>query len=114
MIVDLLNVGPKAMPFDFKMSPDEVDLELEHVHIAGDVAVRGELNRNAGQTNVTGSIRAPIEVDCTRCLTPVKRELDIVFEVTFVPEAMFPDQREAYVESGDLDTDVVAGNELDL
>lgn len=114
MIVDLLSVTDEPLPFGFKIAANEIDLETEGVQITGEIDVIGELRKNAAQTDVRGSIKAPIEIECTRCLTPVKRELDIVFDVDFVGRELFPESKETHLESSDLDTDVIEGNELDL
>ena len=114
MIVDLLNVGDRPIQFDFQIEPDKVDLDSETIRILSKVNVSGELRRNSAKTEVTGLVRAPLEIDCTRCLAPVKRDLDIAFQVDFIGRELFPDIKETHLESGDLDTDVIEGNELDL
>ena len=113
MIVDLLSVTDKPLGFEFSVAAGEIDLETEGVRIKGEVQVRGELSRHAA-IDVTGSIEAPLEIDCTRCLTPVEHDLKIEFHVDFVGKELFPDSKETHLESSDLDTDVIEGNELDL
>jgi len=114
MIVDLLSVSDEPLPFNFKIAADEIDLDTEGVQINGDIEVVGELRKSAAKTDVRGLIKAPVEIECTRCLTPVKRELDIVFDVDFIDRELFPDSKETHLESSDLETDVIDGNELDL
>jgi uncharacterized protein len=114
MKVDLLSVTGEPLSFRFRLEPDEIDLDTEGVRITGPIDVAGELSNNSAKTDVKGSIAAPLEVDCTRCLTPVKRDLDIVFQVDFVDKEMFPESKETHLENSDLDTDVIEGNELDL
>ena len=114
MIVDLLSLTDEPLPFEFKIAPGEIDLDTEGTRIVGDIDVVGELSKSAAKTDVKGSIKSLVEVDCTRCLTPVRRDLDIVFDVDFVDKELFPDSKETHLESGDLNTDVIEGNELDL
>ena len=114
MIVDLLNVTDEPVPFNFRVVADQLDLDTEGVHLAGDIEVVGEVSKNAAKTDVRGSIKAPLEIDCTRCLAPVKSELDIAFQVDYVGKEMFPEGKETHLESADLDTDVIEGSELDL
>jgi len=114
MIVDLLSVSDEPLPFNFKIAANEIDLDTEGVQIKGDIDVVGELRKNAAKTDVRGAIKAPVVIECTRCLSPVKRELDIVFDVDFVDKELFPENKETHLESSDLDTDVIEGNELDL
>ena len=114
MKIDLLSVTNEPLPFNFRVLPDEIDLDTEGVRIMGDIDVVGQLSKSTAKTDVRGSITAPIEIDCTRCLTPVRRKLDIAFQVDFVGKELFPEGKETQLEAVDLDTDVIEGNELDL
>ena len=114
MIVDLLTLTDEPLPFEFKIGSGDIDLDADGTRLIGDINVVGELSKSAAKTDVKGSIKAPLEVNCTRCLTPVQRELDIVFDVDFVDKGLFPDSKETHLESADLDIDVIEGNELDL
>jgi len=114
MKVDLLSVSDEPLPFSFQLAPGDIDLDTEGVRVVGDISVVGELSKNAAKTDVRGSIKAPVEIDCTRCLSPTRQSLDIVFDADFVDKALFPDSKETHLERGDLDTDVIEGNELDL
>jgi DUF177 domain-containing protein len=114
MKVDLLSVTDEPLPFDFKIAAGEIDLETEGVKVIGEIHVKGKLSKNAAKSDVKGTISAPLEIDCTRCLAPVERTLEIVFQADFVGKELFPDSKETHVENSDLDTDVLEGNELDL
>ncbi|HEY2867628.1 MAG TPA: DUF177 domain-containing protein [Pyrinomonadaceae bacterium] len=114
MKVDLLSVTDEPVPFKFRLQPDEIDLDSEAVRIRGAIDVVGELGKNAAKTDIKGSISAPLEIDCTRCLVSVEHDLNITFHVDFVDREMFPESKETHLENSDLDTDVIEGNELDL
>jgi uncharacterized protein len=114
MNVDLLSVTDEPVPFNFRIAADQLDLDTEGVRITGDVDVSGEVSKNAAKTDVRGSIKAPLEIDCTRCLTPVKSDLAIRFDIDYVGRELFPAGRETHLDRGDLDTDIIEGSELDL
>src|SRR4051812_13837907 len=114
MKVDLLSVTDEPLPFNFRVDPAAIDLETQGVQVTGDITVSGEISRNAAKTDVHGSINVPVEIECTRCLTLVKQELDVVFQVDFVGKELFADSKETHLENSDLDTDIIEGNELDL
>jgi uncharacterized protein len=114
MKVDLLSLTDEPRPFSFSIGKDDVDLETEGIKIVGDVEMVGEVSRNAAKTDVRGSVKAPLEINCTRCLTPVRRELDVVFQIDFVGREFLPESKEAHLESNDLDTDILEGDEIDL
>ena len=114
MKVDLLSLTDESRPFSFSIGQDDIDLETEGIKVAGDVEMVGEVSRNAAKTDVRGSIKAPLEIDCTRCLTPVRRELDVVFQIDFVGREFLPESKETHLDSNDLDTDILEGDEIDL
>jgi len=114
MKVDLLSLTDEPRPFSFSIDKDNVDLETEGIKVVGDVEMIGEVGRNAAKTDVRGSVKAPLETDCTRCLTPIRRELDVVFQIDFVGREMLPGSKETHLESNDLDTDILEGDEIDL
>jgi uncharacterized protein len=114
MIVDLLSVTDVPVPFDFEVKPDEIDLETDGVRVIDQIHVVGEISRNVAKTDVHGSIKTPAEIECTRCLTPVKLDLDIGFQVDFVAREMLPEGKETQLEDADLDTDMIEGNLIDL
>ena len=114
MKVDLLSLTDEPLGFTLKIPETELDLEDEGYRVVGDVDLSGELRRNAAKTDLNGAIHADLEIACTRCLSPVRTRLDVDFHVDFVGRELFPDSKEAQLEGGDLDTDVIEGNELDL
>src|SRR5580765_2582657 len=114
MNVDLLSVTDEPVPFNFRIAADQLDLDTEGVLITGDVDVSGEVRKNAAKTDVRGSIKAPLEIDCTRCLTPVKSDLAISFDIDYVGRELFPACKKTHLDRGDLDTDIIEGSELDL
>ena len=114
MKVDLLSLTDEPRPFSFSIDKENIDLETEDIKVVGSVEMTGEVSRNAAKADVRGSVKAPLEIDCTRCLTPVRRELDIVFQIDFVGRELLPESKETHLESNDLDTDVLEDDEIDL
>ena len=104
----------ESRPFSLSIDKDNIDLETEGIKVVGDVEMVGEVSRNAAKTDVRGSVKAPLEVDCTRCLTPVRHELDVVFQIDFVGRELLPESKETHLESNDLDTDILESDEIDL
>ena len=114
MKVDLLSLTDEPQAFSFSIDKDDIDLDTEGIKVAGDVEMVGEVSRNAAKTDVRGSVKVPLEIDCTRCLTPIRRELDVVFEIDFVGREFLPETKETHLESNDLDTDVLESDQIDL
>ena len=114
MIVDLAEMEGQARPIDISIPAEELNLEETDLRLTGDVRALGEIRKGAGQINVSGSITAPAELDCTRCLEPISRDLTIDFAVGFVAPENFATDKEREVSPDDLDIDVLDGSQIDL
>ncbi len=117
MIVDLVNLvnpeGP-SHTFEFSIPVGEIDLGTDNVRLLDDVHTAGTIKKHIVQTDVEGTINADAEIDCTRCLSPIATQLDINFDVSFVTEENFADEKETELEADDMATDVFDGDKLDL
>lgn len=115
MIIDLKDLeSGSSRPFDFSVPADKLDLETESARLASDLTVKGELKKSSAEVDVTGTIDANVEIDCSRCLKPVPLDLKIDFNAAYVSPEHFAEHREHEVSGEDLDTDVLTGDELDL
>ena len=114
MIVDLVEIEGSPRPFDFSISADELDLENANFRLRGDVQATGEVVKRAAQIDLKGSVKAPAEIDCTRCLEPVLQDLAIDFAVSFVTPENFASDKEREVAAEDLDLDVIDSDRIDL
>ena len=114
MIIDLSEIEGSSRQFDFTVSPGELDLETIGFTVTGDVRAIGEVAARAAQIDVTGSIRADAEVECTRCLAAVPQELAIDFAVGYVTPENFSSDKEREVSADDLDTDVLDSDRIDV
>lgn len=114
MIVDLTQVENSSRSFEFGISPAELDFDDPSFRLKGDVRAICDVEKRLAQTDVKGSVEADAEVDCTRCLEPVSQKLTINFVASFVTPENFAVDREREVTAGDLDTDVIDSDRLDL
>ena len=114
MIVDLAEIERLSQPFDFSVTAGELNFDDPGFKLTGDVRCMGEIVKHAAQVDVKGAIHAPVEIDCTRCLEPVRQDLTIDFNVSFVTPEHFSADKEREVAPEDLDTDVLNGDRLDL
>ncbi len=114
MIIDLANIEGSSHPFKFSIAAADLDLDTENIRLKTDAAASGEITKHIIQTDITGMINAEAEVDCTRCLLPIDKSLAIDFDVSYVTEDDFADESNAELLAGDLNTDVLNGDMLDL
>ncbi len=114
VIIDLNSFEKGTQPFKAALTAAEIDLDDDFVRLAGTVHACGEVTRQTARTNVAGKIEAPLEIDCNRCLQPVGQTLNVEFNVSFVSPADFAADKESEIGEADLETDVLAGDSLDL
>jgi uncharacterized protein len=114
MIIELASLEGSSLPFDFTLSPDEIDLDIDEGRLTRDVRVKGELTKRIIETDVVGTIDTAIELACTRCLQPIAESISIPFDVSFVAPEHFPEAKEVEIKGEDLEADAFNGDRIDL
>ena len=114
MIVELADIEGTTRPFDFELAPDVLDLEDSDLKLKGDVHATGEIERTSAEVVVKGSITGDAEIECSRCLKPLERNLKIEFQANFVTPEHFSVDKENEVPVSDLDTDVLEGDRIEI
>ena len=107
MIIDLAEIESTPRLFDFSIPGAEIDLEDVDLRLTGDVRVNGEISKRTAQVDLKGTISAPAELDCTRCLEPVSQDLNFDFAASFVEPENFATDKEREIAAEDLDVDVL-------
>jgi len=114
MIIDLITIGNSPYEFDFELAPAEVDLDGDEAKLKSPARVTGKLIQHIAETNVTGVIRAELEIECSRCLQKIDKNFEIPFEAAFVTPENYTQAKEAELNAKDLDVSVIEGHEIDL
>lgn len=114
MIIDLFEISDPVYDFNVDLSPAEIDLEEETVRLVKPVKIAGTLSKKIAQVDIAGNITAEIEIDCTRCLSPIKTTLDFPFKVVYVTPENYTQDEEAELRAEDLDVAVFEGDKIDL
>jgi uncharacterized protein len=114
MIIDLTRPGKFPLEFDIRIDAGDIDLGSENVKLLGDVRERGTVTRHIVETVVEGEVEAGIEIDCTRCLEPVRTELEIPFTASYTAPENYTDEKETELRQNDLDLAVSDDDRIDL
>ena len=114
MIVDLSQLEGSGNAFDFMIALDTLNLETDELRVKTDIEVSGEISKNAAKTDVSGNVAFAAEIDCTRCLTPIEKQIVFSFDVTFVPREALIVSEDKELGADDLDVDALNGDELDM
>lgn len=99
----------ESIPVDMFLDSETIAGQTPDVDLTGPVAVKGQLvSDDEGTYRFEARLNVMMEGACARCLSSVKKELDIPVVVYFVPED-HPTAREPGVEADDehLDDDKV-------
>lgn len=114
MIIDVTRIEDAVLPFAFQVEGDDLDLDTPNYRIMGPVKVTGEIEKHIATVKVKGAIEGTAEIDCTRCLQPVRQPLSIGFDVDYLTESPLGSDGEHEIHQSDLETDELQGNDLDL
>ena len=114
MIVDLTIIDDGQSLFDYRLEPNQIDLESETAKLLDVVEVKGKLRKGIVQTDFEGEISTVLEVECTRCLRKVETPLNIVFTVGFVSAEHYTKEKDAEVNVRDLEVSISDNDRINL
>lgn len=114
MTIDLTLLKEKNLLFEYFLPNESIDLTGEPAHLDGAVKIKGTLTKGFAQTNVEGEIFARVELECTRCLQPVNRLLEISFAAAFVAPEYYTEAKEVQLGAEDLDVSILGSDKIDL
>ncbi len=111
MIIDLSAEPGGIVPFEFETAPE---LEEATTRVGKPLAVRGSVRFGDGRADLEGRIEGVLACNCTRCLTPVDRRIDLSFRDVFVTSENFGGDPESEISGEELDVSVIDNDSLDL
>lgn len=114
MRIELANLEGGKAQFAYEYAPGELVLEDERVAISQPPKVRGSLRQDGRRVKLTGRIEAEIEVECDRCLKPVKMPVSSDFKLEYVSAAEYESQHAVELGEGDMNLVVFDGEVIDI
>lgn len=114
MIIDLFQIDGAEHKFSLDLEPEKIELQEDEARLTKPVNISGTIRKGLAQTDVSGTIKGEIEIDCTRCLRPAESPLDAEFKAAFVTPENYTAEREAELRADDLDVAVFEGDEINL
>lgn len=113
MLIDLASVGTSPKKLKTEFAGSLIDLEGEG-EVAGDASFDGQTFRDGQRVHISGMIAAEVGVECTRCLEPLKRKIEVAFDDVFVDSAHESRGSETELTVADMDEALVIGGRIDL
>lgn len=84
---DIRQTSSKAARVEGSLAGDDPVWESEDTRPAAPIRVEGRLSpAGAGRFYLHGWMSAPVEMECRRCLTSVRAEVEEEFQTVFAPE----------------------------
>lgn len=114
MTIDLASVGVEPKKIDVAFDRSEIDFEGENATLAGDVLFKGETYLIDGKVHIRGNMNAEVSVDCTRCLEPAVKYIDVSFDDVFVDAAQESKTSETEVGIENLNESLVQEGRIEL
>lgn len=113
MIIDLASVGKNPKTIELEFEPADIDLD-DGMQLAENAAFKGEISRDGTRTRVKGNIATVVSTECSRCLEPVAKDIDLEFEAVFVDAADEPTEDEIEVTVDELDESLITDDHIDM
>ncbi len=112
--IDVSDLGNLPKHFEVQVPASEIRLDMDNVRLLDEVAFVTDAVRTEAEVNLKGRIGYRAEIDCIRCLKPVDRASDIVFDINYVMPEHFASTKEHEVQRADLETDVLNDDRIDI
>lgn len=106
--------SPLQVRTSFQGHDLEEELEYSRVRLPGTVEVDCQVVLLKEYIQISGSIDAALESDCSRCLEKFGEEIKKKFRLVFAPEPVFEDREEVQLEYDDLEVGFYQGDGVDL
>ena len=111
MYIDLTKLSEGRKDFDETI---QVDLDEESVRLLEPCRIFGELKKGIVQVDVAGKIIVKVEMECSRCLTPVESTLEISFKVSYITEEHYTNEKDSELHGEELEISIYDGEKIDL
>lgn len=114
MTLELSRLKDAQTDFDFSFPAGEIGLDIETARLKDAVNIKGKIQKQSARTVIEGEIFAGAEIECSRCLKLIEKNLEISFKASFVIEEFYTQAIEAQLNEDDLEVSLFDGDKIDL
>lgn len=114
MKIELANLSEGRGTFVHVYEPAELDVMEDRLALVSPARVEGQVKRSGNDAFVEGRIDADVEVECDRCLQPVKFPVRTEFAVAFITEREYEQTQAAELTADDMSVSVFDGESIDI
>ena len=94
--------------------PEDVAQEGDAYRIVAPVHVDVDIHKDKDRFRLAGTVRTELELECGRCLEPLRIPIESTFDLRYLPESESSGEDEREVAEGDLDTSFYRNDQIDL
>lgn len=117
MFLSIQELEVRKVSFDVDFPPGEIDFGDPQLRQAGNLHAEGQaelLNNTLGEVRVKGQASVDMELQCDRCLEPVKYPLTGPFDLFYRPAPKGALPHEVAIDEGESEIGFYEGNGLQL
>ncbi len=114
LVFRLEEIPPDGLEFD--LAPDPRLYGIEEVSVARPPGISGwvRIVKDKREVEVTGEVRAELELPCDRCLAQARAPVSGEFSYRLVPRYKAPRDEDVELEEGDMEVEFYDGDEVDV
>jgi uncharacterized protein len=113
MLLDLSQIRRSREHFD-RTYPGDAFGQGEDFRVVGEVALQFDVDKQDHRFHLVGTLRAALELPCSRCLEPIPLPIDASFDLRYLPMSANTGDQEQEVEAEDLGVAFYEGDVIDL
>jgi uncharacterized protein len=114
MLIELSKLEDGRGKIDHVYAQSELELGDERVDLAEEVTASVKIRRKGSQVAVDGTVETVVEVECDRCLKPVRLPLKAVFSLEYLNKGEYEASEVAELTEQEMDVSVFEGDKIDL
>ena len=115
MKLDLTRYRQPVSHFGRTFQPEEVGGgDADAYRIVTPVELEFDIHKDKDKFRLVGSVRAELELACSRCVEPYRFPIDLRFDQRYLPSTQASAEAEREVEEDDLETSYYSDDEIDL
>lgn len=114
MLLDLTRYRRPLESFARTFQPQEVGEPDDAYRVVTPVDLAFEVHKDKDKFRLVGTVKAELELGCSRCLEPYRLAVDAPFDIRYLPSTEAAIEPEREIEEEDLETSYYRDDQIDL
>jgi uncharacterized protein len=114
VLLDLTRYRRPSDRFARTFQPSEVGDERDAYRVVSPVELAFDIHKDKDKFRLVGTVRADLELTCSRCLEAFPVAVDASFDLRYLPASDISSEPEREVADEDLDTSYYRDDRIDL